>query len=201
MPEEGTARPEALTKRNTAGQDEVWQDYVRRIGTGDETALGQLYDESSSWVYSLALRMLGNQADAEEIVCDVYSQIWRKARTFDARRAGTCAWIVMLCRSRCIDRMRAGGARRTAEVALPQADLQALADPSWPADLQATRTAVREAMQTLHADQSELLRLAFFSGLTHTEIADALHLPLGTVKGRIRSAIEQLRHLLGEFSA
>jgi RNA polymerase sigma-70 factor (ECF subfamily) len=185
----------------SSGTAARWEEYLRLIRDGDETALTRLYDESSGVLYGLALRMTGNAADAEEVVCDVFCQIWRNAAAFDTRRGNAWAWIIMLCRSRCIDRIRSGSGRRTAEVALAQQDLQSLPDPASPAHLALTREAVRQAMEVLDPGQSTLLRLAFFSGLTHTEIAEELQLPLGTVKSRIRAAVERLRHLLEEFSA
>jgi RNA polymerase sigma-70 factor (ECF subfamily) len=188
------------TSHGSAGDSTVWQECLRRIGAGDESALAQLYDQTSRWTYNLALRMTGNPADAEEVVCDVYSQIWRTASAFDSKRGSVWAWIIMLCRSRCIDKIRSGSRRRTAEMALPPPELQALPDPSWPEEMALTREAVRKALRALDPGESGLLRLAFFSGLTHTEIAEQLHMPLGTVKSRIRSAIEKLRHLLTEFS-
>jgi RNA polymerase sigma-70 factor (ECF subfamily) len=174
----------------------LWQHYLALISAGDEAALAQLYDESSALVYSLALRMLASRADAEEVVCDVYAQIWRDARAYDAGRGGTWSWIAMLCRSRCLDRMRSRSARITAEIPLAAADLEALPDSLWPEELQVRREAVRKAMEALEPEQRELVRLAYFSGLTHTELAEELHLPLGTIKGRIRTAIQKMRHLL-----
>jgi RNA polymerase sigma-70 factor (ECF subfamily) len=191
----------AAARSQQRNQAQVWQEYVTRISSGDEAALAQLYDESSSWLYSLALRMLSSPADAEEVVCDVYSHIWRNAGSFDPSRGSVLSWISMLCRSRCLDRMRSRSMRRQTEIAVETTDLEALADPVWPGELQVRREAVRQAMEALEPDQRELLRLAFFSGLTHTELADQLHLPLGTIKGRIRSAILKMRHLLEGFSA
>jgi RNA polymerase sigma-70 factor (ECF subfamily) len=158
--------------------------------------LARLYDESSTLLYSLAMRMLGNRADAEEVVCDTYSRIWRESPRFDAGRGSAWTWIVLMCRSRCLDRLRSGTRQRTAEVTLPDADLEALPDAGWPSELEVTRHTVRQAMGVLDPEQVNLLRLAFFSGMTHSEISAHLRLPLGTVKTRIRTAMERLRHLL-----
>jgi RNA polymerase sigma-70 factor, ECF subfamily len=196
VPDTPRAEGSASARSQIRDHAGVWQEYLSRIGRGDETALAQLYDESSASVYSLALRMLASPADAEEITCDVYSHIWRNAAGFDARRGNPWSWMAMLCRSRCIDRMRSRSTRRTAEVPLSPADLEGLPDPLWPAEVQIRREAVREALEGLEPNDQNLLRLAFFSGLTHSELSEQLHLPLGTIKSRIRLSIQKMRHLL-----
>jgi RNA polymerase sigma-70 factor (ECF subfamily) len=139
--------------------------------------------------------MLGNAADAEETVSDVFCQIWRSAPAWDAQRGSPEAWLIMLCRSRCIDRIRSRTSRSAFEVPLGAGDPPgAFASEAIAASVD--RATIRQALQALDKAQQELLSLAFFSGLTHTEIAARLNVPLGTVKGRIRTALGRLRKSL-----
>lgn len=171
-----------------------------RIARGDDTAVAELYDRHARAVYSLALRILQDQADAEDIVQEVFSQAWRQASRYDASRGNVGAWLVTLARSRAIDRLRARRARpdRTADEAVG-ADI---ADHGIPADLQlvsAEQVArVRTALADLPLLQRMAIELAYYEGLTHIEIAERLEQPLGTVKTRIRLAMMKLRDTLAE---
>jgi RNA polymerase sigma-70 factor, ECF subfamily len=175
-----------------------WRRYLERAAGGDEQALAALYDESSGLVYSICLRVLGNEADAEEITLEVYAHIWRCAKDFDAGRGTVCAWLAMLARSRAIDRLRAGATRRTSERELPAAfavvDPEILPDEAGAASER--RRFVQAALETLSAEQRQAIELAYFSGLSHSELAARLGQPLGTIKTRIRLAMMKLRELL-----
>lgn len=177
-----------------------WAHYIVQAGAGDEQALASLYDECAALLYSLALRILGNTADAEETVSDVFCQIWRSASTWDVRRGSPEAWLIMLCRSRCIDKLRSRKSRSGLEVSLETTFLPVL-DASKISGVPVDRATIREALDKLEGSQYDLLQLAFYSGLTHTEIASRLNLPLGTVKSRIRAALGRLRQLLEESRA
>jgi RNA polymerase sigma-70 factor (ECF subfamily) len=144
--------------------------------------------------------MLGNTADAEEAVSDVFCQIWRSASAWDAQRGSPEAWLIMLCRSRCIDRIRSRTSRTALEVPLASGHVP-VDFTSETIRASVDRATIGHALEALDAPQQELLRLAFFSGLTHTEIAARLRLPLGTVKGRIRTALGRLRKSLEELSS
>jgi RNA polymerase sigma-70 factor (ECF subfamily) len=171
---------------------------LERIAGGDHDALADLYDRHARPIYSLALRILQDQADAEDIVQEVFSQAWRQASRYDAARGNVAAWLLTLARSRAIDRLRAKRARpdRTAEEVEP-ADI---ADQAVSADLQllsAEQVArVRTALDALPLLQRMAIELAYYEGLTHTEIAERLEQPLGTVKTRIRLAMTKLRESL-----
>jgi RNA polymerase sigma-70 factor (ECF subfamily) len=165
---------------------------MSRIQGGDERALEGLYDESAALVYGLALRMLSDTADAEEVTADVYSHVWRSAASWDDHRGTVSTWLVMLCRSRCIDRIRSRRSRRNAQQALQPEPMVDNRVESY------EREVVRRVMCELDSADRTLIELAFFDGLTHTELAAKLGLPLGTVKTRIRSAIQQMRNLLKE---
>jgi RNA polymerase sigma-70 factor (ECF subfamily) len=178
------ARPDA--------QDHKWAEYIRRAAEGDESALGNLYDESKSLVYGIAMRVLSDKADAEEVTLDVFTQVWRNAREYDQSRGSPSAWLVLLARSRAIDRVRSRAARSRVEE-----PLEGQFSVGQPADeilwLQQERRRIHKALETLGSEQRSLIELAFFSGYTHSELASRLNLPLGTVKTRIRLAISKLK--------
>ena len=175
---------------------------MRRCGTGDQGALSSLYDQCSSLVYAIALKVLGNQADAEEVTLDVFNQIWRTAQSYQPERGSVTAWLVTLARSRAIDRLRSRATRQQKEE-----PIFAYADFVSPTDgpEQATadnqrRTRILAAMSNLPAEQRRAVELAFFSGLSHSELAEKLELPLGTVKTRLRSSMLKLRESLAEIA-
>jgi RNA polymerase sigma-70 factor (ECF subfamily) len=168
------------------------------MARGDSDGLADLYDLFAARVYSLALRILRDAHDAEEVVQDVFAQAWRSAAGYDASRATVGGWLLMMTRSRALDRLRAtrahGRALPSAEAdpdelpaAFPGADLVAISDE------QAKQ--VRRALDELPAEQRRALELAYFEGLTHTEVAERLSQPLGTVKTRIRLGLMKLREV------
>lgn len=175
---------------------------IHRIAAGDPAALSELYDLSSRYVYGICLKVLRNQADAEEVTLDVYTQAWRQAARFDADRGEPLAWLLTLARSRAIDRLRARGGIRRHEEDFDQArDLASpLIDPESGSALAQRASNVRAALACLPAEQREVIELAYFQGLTHTEIAEKLAQPLGTAKSRIRLALQRLRQTLGSHS-
>jgi len=172
---------------------------VRRIAAGDAAALSELYDLSSRYVFGICLKVLRNSADAEEVTLDVYTQAWRQAARFDADRGEPLAWLLMLARSRAIDRLRArGGVRRHEEdIEKVRVFASPLIDPESGSALAERASTVRAALAGLPAEQREVIELAYFQGLTHTEIAERLAQPLGTAKSRIRLALQRLRQTLG----
>jgi len=176
-------------------KDEAALDRMRR---GDAEALAELYDRHARPVYSLALRVLQDEGDAEDIVQDVFSQAWRQAARFDAARGNVAAWLLTIARSRAIDRLRARRARPDRGAELPP--LPEIADAAPAADLQllaAEQVArIRGALAALPLLQRVAIELAYYEGLTHTEIAERLEQPLGTVKTRIRLAMTKLREAL-----
>jgi RNA polymerase sigma-70 factor (ECF subfamily) len=179
-------------------RDDRWRQLTQRAAAGDRDALGELYDESSALVYTLALRILGNPEEAEEVTLDVYMQVWRGTARFDAGKGSAGAWLTVLARSRAIDRLRSTAARRTVERPLPTgADTHhAAGRDEWACVLQERASLVRAALASLPGDQREAIELAFFEGLSHSELAARLGQPLGTVKTRIRLGMTKLRRLL-----
>jgi RNA polymerase sigma-70 factor, ECF subfamily len=142
---------------------------------------------------------LGSVAEAEEVTLEVYMQVWRSAARFDERKGTVFTWLVMLGRSRAIDRLRSLGRQRRSEEPLDgnlsvRADGDSPERASW---LNQRRDKVRKAMAELSPEQREAIELAFFQGLSHGELAETLAQPLGTIKTRIRLGMIKLRQLLG----
>ncbi|HTT63613.1 MAG TPA: sigma-70 family RNA polymerase sigma factor [Bryobacteraceae bacterium] len=175
----------------------AWTGYVRRIAGADQAALAALYDATNRLTYGLALRVLGNPADAEEVTLDIYTQVWRDASSFDERRGSVVAWLMTIARSRAIDRLRSGTSRSRREE--PLADLDRPAAANAPAPTGIGRE-VQAALQTLAPEQREAIELAYWYGYSHTELAARLGQPLGTVKTRIRMGMMKLRSQLGALA-
>ena len=169
-------------------------DLLRRLATGDREAVAELYDRHAARVLGLAYRIVRNSSDAEDVVQEVFSQAWRTAPNYEASRGTVAGWLLMMARSRAIDRVRARQARRDAGV---EPDPETIPSPAVSvseqiiADQQTAQ--IRGAMVALPAEQKTALELAYFEGLTQSEIAERLQIPLGTVKTRIRSALAFLR--------
>lgn len=166
-------------------------------------ALERLYERYQMVVYHLAFKILNNRESAEEVVLEVFWQVWRDAERYDGQRGSVGAWVTTVARSRAIDALRA----RRGEPASGE-DVEAAllaADPAGDPEMQTTlgqrAELVRSALESLPLEQRTALELSFFNGLSHAEIAERLQEPLGTVKTRIRSAMlrlrERLRPLLG----
>ena len=171
---------------------------LARMARGDESALAELYDRHARLVFSLALRILQNRADAEDVVQEVFSQVWTQARRYESERGSVAAWMLMMARSRAIDRLRSRRARPETGGQTPAT--QNVADAAPTQDLQLLSNEevakLREALDVLPAVQRTALELAYYEGLTHAEIAERLSEPLGTVKTRIRQAVIKLRESL-----
>jgi RNA polymerase sigma-70 factor, ECF subfamily len=177
-----------------------------RVARGEEAALEQLYDAYAPVLYALAFRIAGERPDAEEIVLDSFTQVWRDAGRFRAERGSVIAWLTTICRSRALDLVRARGRQaRTvsnAAAALPEAPpAMGERQPGTERELEhrERRRAVAEALQELSSPQREAIELAYYAGLSHAEIAERLGEPLGTVKSRVRLAMEKLRELLRPY--
>ena len=175
-------------------------DRVRAIASGSSEALGRLYDRHAGIVYGLARRILARLEDAEEVVQDVFAQVWRDAARYERSRASVGGWIVMLTRTRAIDRLRARRARPDVDAAVDPDAAPPIASASRDPE-QVTIAAddvrqVRSALEVLPESQRTLVDLAYYQGLTHTEIAQQTGMPLGTVKTRLRAAMATLRSAL-----
>jgi RNA polymerase sigma-70 factor (ECF subfamily) len=182
---------------NEDARDQRWRKYLERAVQREPQALADLYDESSRLIFSIASRILGNPADAEEITLDVYTYVWRSAAQFDSSRASVATWLIMLTRSRAIDRLRSQTSRTDQSGTNPAGNLLATPVASSNHDSHSSRMFVVSALQQLEPADRQLLDLAFYSGLSHSELATKLETPLGTVKSRMRAALGRLRKLLG----
>ena len=177
---------------------------LSRLIAGDERALGELYDLYGGLAYSLACSLVSEPADAEEVVADAFGQIWRTAATYDAERGNVLAWLTTIVRSRALDLLRSQRRRAKAlEVATAYSSEGAapgMSTATSPADrgaeLSDARVLVRRSLGELPEPQRVVLELAYFGGLSQSEIADRLHEPLGTVKTRMRAGLEKLRQTL-----
>ena len=173
---------------------------LARMARGDERALAELYDRHARIVFSLALRILQNRADAEDVVQDVFAQIWTQARRYEGERGAVAAWMLMMTRSRAIDRLRARQARPDQTHGAephPATPLTAPGrDPEQVAVSEEDGRNVRKALEALPAEQRMLVDLAYYEGLTQSEIAERTGVPLGTVKTRVRAAMATLRSAL-----
>jgi len=173
---------------------------LARIARGDQTAFAELYDRHARLVYSLALRILQDGADAEDIVQEVFAQVWAQADRYDASRGAVAAWMLTLTRSRAIDKLRAKRARP--EAATEANAAESVIDSAAAQDLELLSaeqvTRLQRALKELPDAQRTALELAYYEGLTHVEVAARLSEPLGTVKTRIRQAVMKLREALAE---
>ena len=178
---------------------------VGRMAAGEDAALGDLYDRYGKMVYALALAIVREPADAEEVVVDAFGQAWRHAGSFDATRGSVGAWLATIARSRALDTVRARGRRvRALERAALLSDeglaapiAAAGSDPTRGVERAEARRLVSQALAALPGPQRTAIELAYFEGLSQSEIAERLAEPLGTVKTRIRTGMEKLRALLG----
>jgi RNA polymerase sigma-70 factor (ECF subfamily) len=176
-------------------------DLLARIKQGDSAALDALYARYSSPVHSFVWKILRSAEDTEDVVLDVFWQIWRQAGQYDASRGAPPAWIFAVARSRAIDRRRQRHRRedRTISFDDPLVNLDPLDEQAAPDQVASHRQArdlMREAVAALPPAQREAVELAFFQGLTHVEIAERLKKPLGTIKTRIRQGLIRLRKTL-----
>jgi RNA polymerase sigma-70 factor (ECF subfamily) len=174
----------------TAGEE-----LIRKMAAGDRDAFARFYDRYAPLVFPLVLRIVRDRADAADVLQDVFWEAWRGAAAYDAARGTPEAWIVMRARTRAIDRIRA--VRRRGETFVAPVDEAMATAPAPPGGDAASRAEDRElvasALARLPEAQREVIELAYYSGLTQTEIAARLQQPLGTVKTRIRLALERLR--------
>ena len=175
---------------------------LARVVKGDHQAFGQLYDQSSTLLFTMALRILGNRDEAAELLQDVYLEVWRKVARYDVGRGTPVAWLITLTRSRAIDRLRARTSRAQHLVndSLGGSSAAQVADRNpGPFEAQADqelRSLVGSAMAGLPPAQQQAIELAYYEGLSHVEIAAKLNQPLGTVKTRIKLGMSKLRETL-----
>ena len=182
--------------------DEFQTQLLRRIAAQDRQALAEFYDQFGAVLFSTAVRILGDQQEAEEVMQDVFVQIWEKAATFDAALGTPISWVLRIARNRSIDRLRARQRRFRALDELEDAlAVEPLSQPAHHSGLSGEElVGVRAAVRLLPTEQRQAIELAFFGGQSHGEIAEALHEPLGTVKARIRRGMLKLKDTLQPYA-
>lgn len=168
------------------------KELVSRVRVGDQDAMGALYDRYSSLVYAVGLRVLADSAAAEDLLQEVFMQLWRNPARFDASRGSLGAWLAVIARNRAIDAVR----KRRYESDIE--DIVVSVEPDLASEADRSRAAknVRDVLNGMHPVQRQALEMAFFEGLTHTEIAAKTGEPLGTIKTRIRAGLLGLRKAL-----
>jgi len=196
--------PAILAVVGDAAEAETDRRLVGRMGTGDEQALGELYDRHARLLYSLALRILRERADAEDVLQEAFAQAWRQASRFEASRGSVVGWLVTVTRSRALDRLRQRRAQADTAVDSELAWRDPV-DPTLAIDLQLVTAQqaerVRRALAGLTEEQRLPLELAYYEGLSQSEIAAKLRIPLGTIKTRTRQTLRRLRDALaGDLS-
>lgn len=187
--------PDAVESRS---DDKDLSQLIERIAAGDQSALAMLYDLTSSLVFGLSLRIISERSAAEEVFLDVYKQIWRQASLYNSERGAPMAWILTITRSRALDRIRAHKRDQKLKeqfTAEPQTE-STKSNPEKDFAISERAEMVRQALGSLPAEQREAIELAYYSGLSHSEIATRLGQPLGTVKTRVRLGMIKLRELL-----
>jgi RNA polymerase sigma-70 factor (ECF subfamily) len=173
---------------------------LRRVGRGDQHGFEELYERFSGVLFATAYRVVNDQAAAEDVVQDVFVQIWDKAAEYDSKRGKPLTWMVTMTRNKAIDRLRATQRRSRLHedagretIALGLLDERTSLDD---ADRSERGAMIRNAVMKLSREQREAIELAFFSGMTQADIAAHLDQPLGTVKARIRRGMLRLRDLV-----
>jgi RNA polymerase sigma-70 factor, ECF subfamily len=177
---------------------------VAQAAAGDERALGELYDRYGGMAFSLACAIVVEHADAEEVVADAFAQVWRSASAFDPSRGSVAAWLATIVRTRALDLVRSRRRRarvlEEAAVVTDEGETLVLAptpeSPDRGAELTETSTIVRKSLAELPLPQRRVIELAYFGGLSQSEIAAHLSEPLGTVKTRMRAGMDKLRQAL-----
>jgi RNA polymerase sigma-70 factor (ECF subfamily) len=169
---------------------------LKDVQAGESTALAELYDRYTPLLYAVAQRILRSPADAEDALQEAWVQVWKRASTYDARRGTVAAWLLTVTRTRALDRYRSRASRGRAESSVDPEPASPPVEPSASAAQGEIGDRVREALGALAPQQRQVLEIAYFEGLSQSEIAARLSAPLGTVKSWTRQALTRLRELL-----
>jgi len=171
---------------------------LHAVARGDEVALACLYDGYRVILFGLLVRILNSREEAEDVLQEVFLQVWKRASDFDEARGRPFTWLVTLARSRAIDRLRSLGSRERVAQNAAREIIEETSDVIEDAIRAEEAKVVRQALQEIPEEQRRVLELAYFEGLTQSEVARRLETPLGTIKTRMRSGMIKLRELLGD---
>jgi RNA polymerase sigma-70 factor, ECF subfamily len=179
------------------------EEVMQLVGDGDPRAFELLYDRHGGAAFSLAYRMVGNRGTAEDIVQEGFLSIWRSRMRYDASRGSVRTWVLGIVHNRTIDALRRGAAqeRRRAQFEGVEERHEAPERTDVEAARREEARSVRSALDALPADQRRTIELAYFGGFSHSQIAELLDEPIGTIKGRMRLGLEKLRHQLADLAA
>jgi len=193
----------SLRRKSSALASLADEDLMARAGSGDARAFSAIYDRHGTSAYSLAYRMCGRKGLADDVVQEAFLSVWRAGGRYDAQRGSVRTWVLGIVHNRAIDAIRRAtvhDSRRASDEGIEER-FEARERTDAEAARRGEAAEVRTALETLPPDQLRVIELAYFGGFTHTEIADMLDTPLGTVKGRMRLGLEKLRATLGEGAA
>lgn len=199
FPPQGERRGTVQTAFQTATDDPDLP-LVRAIAAGEGGALGQLYDRHSPLALGLLRRMLGNPNEAEEVLQEVFLQVWRDAHRYDPERATPRGWLLLIARSRALDRLRSTASRQRREDEMMRSEGMRAIAPLGTRRLEQheRQRRIGSALERLPREQRQVIELAFYEGLTQTQMAAHLGAPLGTVKSRVLLAMKKLREILAD---
>jgi len=170
---------------------------LRQIAERDPRGIELLYDRYSGVALALAYRLLGERGSAEDVVQEAFLNVWRQGATYDTRRGTVRTWLLTIVHHRAIDQMRSARSKAGADTVLDDALPLPAKEDTWTEVIQSLEhERIRLAMATLPPEQRQVVDLAYYGGFTHTEISQRIGIPLGTVKGRMRLALDKLRDLL-----
>ena len=186
-----------------AARNQDWIAQIEQIAAGDQLALAQFYELTNRLAFGLILRILGDRSTAEEVLLDVYTQVWRQAGNYRRERGTPLAWLTTIARTRALDRLRSGRQEMQRKESLDAvAEVRSFAaTPEETAASSEHQRLVRRALAALTVEQRQVLELAYFSGMSHSEIAAHLGQPLGTVKTRTRLGMIKLKEMLAPMMA
>lgn len=183
-------------RAKAAVSEKAWRELVQSIARGDQLALHALFTETHRIVFTLILRITGNQETAEEVTLDVFHDVWRRAATYDPANGSVLGWIMNQARSRAIDRLRFEQRKKRVNDGNTEPSVTGPSGPHEAFDLQEQGRLLRHALEALTPQERQAIETAFFFELTYGEAAARLQQPIGTVKTRIRSGLGKLRQLL-----
>lgn len=181
--------------------EEIGRQLLERIAHKEDAALSEFYDRYSKLVYSFVLKIVHSQNDAEEVTADVFWQVWRQAESYNIERGSVAAWLITIARSRAIDKRRIlerRGGETEIDLKLMEDDGNSC-DPETEVYLKETRNMIESVLEQLNENQRQIVELAYFRGLSQSEISAMLNEPLGTVKTRSRAAMQFLRERLKRY--